>query len=225
MKRIKVASIMTIGVVGIILCITTQAWSTAGFAPAPGDECCLVQNPGAGALAIKGTVTVTFEKILATPENYYNLDAVLRLERSGDVHFFRLNIPVDQDLEMHMNDRAILCLILNPLESLNEGVGIVARERVKGFVNGILDTIFPGVYGEPGSDLLWQNARLVITASSISNAMGVDQCDDLSVPGPDCELCNIPETNRYASEGNVTIYAVEAAKVRFVNQATCEVQE
>lgn len=191
MKTAKL-TLVVIGIVGILLGLTPNAW--AGGGPAPGDECCVVVNPGGGALALKGTMALVYDK-----GNYHNVDITLRLERSGDQHFFRLNIQTNLK---YLTNEGIACLILNPKETGDPDI----IPKVENLVNEILSAFFVG--------LDTSNTRLVITRNSISDTQGVYGCsDDKGEP----VYCVIPGTTRTSTLGDITVYAVDRDQANLEN--------
>jgi hypothetical protein len=195
MKTAKFA-VLALCVMGLLIGFCAQALAGAG--PAEGDPpCCLVVNPGTGALSMKGTMALVY-----TPGQVPNLDVTLRLERSGVQHIFRLNI---QGVNLKgMLDEYIVCLILNPRETGSPDV----QEKVTFFVNSILSAFFTGL--DPS------DTKLVITRGSISSPQGVLACSDENA---DPVYCLIPETTRVSSMGDITIHAVSADKARYENTA------
>lgn len=194
---------------------------------APGDDCCVVVNPGNGAMALKGTVAIEYTWTDGIPAPGYpngtligDLDVLLRLSKGqgGESKFFRLYLA-GEDLE-ELADPSILCLVLNPKESdIEEN-----RDKVWEFVNEILHAFF-------GSDtsLTPDNTRLAITYDSISEAQGVFGCDepeqDPSNQERDTKLCEMPNTfpPRIFSMASVIIYVVALDKMNFYYPA-CKYQ-
>ncbi|MBW1802018.1 MAG: hypothetical protein JRJ85_14965 [Deltaproteobacteria bacterium] len=195
MKPVKL-SLVVICILGLVFGLTPQIFATGG--PAPGDECCVVINPGGGALAMKGTMALVYDV-----GNNHNLDIMLRLERSGEQKFFRINlsgVPL-----LGLTNEGITCLILNPKETANPAI----QTKVTAFVNEILGAFFDGLNAT--------NTRLAITSYSISDCQGVYGCDDgTGTP----TYCLIPETDRTSSLGDIVIYAVDSSKANLVNP-TC----
>jgi len=206
MKRVKLV-VMVVGIVGLLFALTPEVW--ANGEPAPGDECCVVINPGGGALALKGTAAL---EVVPLGLADFSLDVLLRLERSGNQHFFRLNLT-GVDLTP-LTDQGILCLVLNPLE-FEPGQN---RIKITAFVNQILSAFFTGLSTE--------STRLVITLSSFSDFQGVFSCDDPNEEGHDRLLCEIPGTipPRIFTMGEITIFAVDADRVNFLTPS-CTLQE
>lgn len=185
----------------------------AGASPAAGDDCCVVENPGNGALALKGTIAIEYTWKTAAGVFVGDLDVLLRLSKGqgGDVKFFRLNL-LGEDLEP-LYDPSIICLVLNPGESdIAEN-----RAKVKELVNEVLKAFFGS-----DTDLNADNTRLVITYDSISDAQGVFGCDepeqDPNDQIRDTKLCEIPGTEppRIFSMATVTIYVVDPTRANFV---------
>jgi len=195
MKPVKQILII-ISILGLLFGLTPQVF--AGGSPAPGDECCVVVNPGKGALAMKGTMALVYEAGID-----FNLDVTLRLERSGAQHFFRLNLL---GLDLYgLTNEGIACLILNPNETANS----LIQGKVTNFVNEILSAFFNGPTAA--------DTRLVITSYSISDCQGVYECINTS---GEPVFCVIPGTTRTSRLGDIVIYAVESAKANLVNP-TC----
>ena len=209
MKRIKL--VVVIGIVAIMLGITTQAWSVSGSSPAPGDPPdCLVNNPGKGAIRLDGIESVLFERLDVAD---YSLAVTLRLRRGSHQEFFRLNIPgnIPEGLnfdEIVPSDQELICMTLNPVDALTWG-GEVAEELVGDFADEIITAFFGEAATEDPDPL-----RLVITRSSISGEQGIFACDSPDIVGADAELCKIPDTeNKWSSLGEVVVYAVRSSKV------------
>ncbi|MFO8085898.1 MAG: hypothetical protein R6U27_16445 [Desulfobacterales bacterium] len=187
MKSFKAAIILA-GCLCIVFGLVSPLF--AGGSPAPGDEGCVVENPGGGADKMKGTMAVVYDE-----DDNHSTDVTLRLERSGEQKFFRLNLS---GMPLHgLTTEGIVCRILNPKETPNEDI----QARVTGFVNEILTAFFQGRDAE--------NTRLVITMDSISDCQKVVDCvDEESSP----VHCLIPGTNRTSSLGDIDIYAVETVE-------------
>ena len=192
MKTIKLKTLLLIIVVGIVLGLVSQV--SAGGSPAPGDECCVVINPGGGADAMKGTMALVYD-----PDDNYSLEITLRLQRSGEQKFFRLKLTLGFSIE-GLSNEAIICLILNPEETNSSKI----QESVTLFVNQILLAFF-------GENYTADNTRLVITSDSISNYQGVYECthEDGSPV-----YCSVPGTTRISTLGDIVIYAVDRDKAK-----------
>ena len=186
--------IMATIVAGFVFGVTPGVWAVGG--PAGDTPCCQVINPGAGAIALKGTLAIVYD-----PLNF-NLDVILRLERSKTIKFFRLNLNGSGANISGKTNEEIACLIFNPHESPVTDI----QTRVLAFVDSIVREFFAGA--NPS------NTRLVITAGSISNMQGWVECSsDGNLP----DLCLIPGTGRVSTMGDIVIYAVDPARVRLEN--------
>lgn len=192
MKKI-ILTVMIITIIGFFSGLIPECFA-AGGQPSPGDNCCVVINPGNGALALKGTISLEYtywvvadaypdkdvDDCLGENDPYdccdgggtgtcddpvfkSNLDVLLRLSKGqgGDPEFFRLNL-LDEDFRL-LTDQSILCLILNPWETLIEE----NRTSVAEFVNQVLKAY----YGDD-TELNAENTRLVITSISFQTAKG-----------------------------------------------------
>jgi hypothetical protein len=179
MKSIKM-TLLAISIIALIFGMVPSVFATGS--PAPGDDCCVVANPGSGALAFKATLSLVYDE---TNNSNPNLDVTLRLQRSGDLKFFRLNLT-GYNLKGLANE-AILCMIFNPANT--------SDPRVDAFVNQIrLD------FG------LRADTRFAITANSLTDFMGVYDCDSGSgEPGN----CIIPGTFRSSTLGDFILYNVQ----------------
>ena len=200
MKSVKFIP-MVIAFAGLLFSLTPPAW--AGGA---GGElgCCVVTNPGGGALAIKGTMAVVYT--WPAESELANLDVKLRLERGGKFGFFQLNLK--QNI-YGLDNFEITCLVLNPYEPkpTEQGNSI---EAVKALVNQILGTFFPG----SGRDCT--NTRLVITRSSVTNTDGSAGGPIQTIPGD--ETTN---TDRIAAMGDIMIYAVDPEDAKVEQNCNC----
>jgi hypothetical protein len=193
MKPIK--SILSIvSILGLFIILVPQVYATGG--PAETDPCCLSINPGGGALAMKGTLALVYD-----PASF-NVDVTLRLERSGTQEFFRLNFQ--QNL-IGLTDNTILCYIFNPNETNDPAI----KGPVFTFVQEILNRFFSG--RTP------YNTRLVITPSSASDYQGIFFCD---ITGDSLGNCEIGDTGRVSTLGDITVFAVDADKANLANP-TC----
>lgn len=149
MKAIKL-TLVVVGIVGLLFGQAPGVWA----AGAPGFlGCCVVQNPGGGALGIKATIALLYDRF-----TNHNVDVKLRLERGGQQKFFILNIsePI-----YGMSNEEVCCIILNPNEP---DVTEDTRNSVSLLVADILALFFPGL--DP------TKTRLVITLGSISDTDG-----------------------------------------------------
>lgn len=196
MKPIKL-NILVLIVFGIVFGLISQV--SAGGSPAPGDECCVVINPGGGASALKGTMALVYD-----PYDNHSLEITLRLQRSGEQNFFRLKLTLDFSIE-GLSNEAIICLILNPEETNIYKI----QESVTLFVNQILLAFF-------GENYTADNTRLVITSDSISNYQGVYECSD-EYGSP--VYCSVPGTERISTLGDIVIYAVDRDKAKLAYPA------
>ncbi len=187
MKSIKLILIV-VCIFCFFISLVPQVYATGG--PAGTDPCCLVINPGQGALALKGTLAMVYDP------GTYNVDVTLRLERSGNQAFFRLNFIANL---IGKTDNQILCYIFNPKETNDSGI----IDPTNNFVKEILETFFSGLTPE--------NTRLVITPSSASDYQGIYYCDLGN------KLCKIGETTRVSTLGDITIFAVDANRVNLAN--------
>ena len=197
--RLRITGIIA---VGLVFTLVSMAWAGAG--PAGETPCCQVTNPGAGALALKGTIAIVYDAA-----NDFNLDVTLRLERGKTVRFFRLNLQGDGANLLGKTDSEIACLIFNPFELPDVPENALIRSRVFTFVDNILRAFFAGVTP--------YNTRLVITAGSTSGMQGVLECEDPNGPDYNVLLCEIPETQRTSSIGDIVIYAIDADRIRLEN--------
>jgi len=191
----KVRKTMFVCFIGAFVILSGYAW--AGVGPAGTGPCCVIANPGAGALALKGTMALVWDP------GTLNVDITLRLERSGDLRFFRLNVPLNLQGQ---TDAQIICLILNPCATEDPEL----REPVTVFVNEILNAFFPG--------LTACDTKLAITAGSIANAQGNLECLEGNTP----ENCYIPGTHRVSTLGDLTIYVVPTSRFRLANEYVSE---
>jgi len=188
MKTFK-HTLMVIGIVGLLFGQAPGVWA----AGAPGDlGCCVVQNPGGGALGIKATIALLYN------DANKNVDVKLRLERGGQQEFFILNI---NELIYGMSNEEVCCIILNPNEP---NVTDETRNSVSQLVADILWKFFPGL--DP------TKTRLVITLGSISDTDGpaAQEFYDYTTTPP-------TPTGRYFSVADALIYAVDSSKVKPVD--------
>ena len=195
MKSRKLA-IVIVGSLAFLFGVTFAAWASgAGGLLA----CCVVENPGYGAIALQGTGTVVYSPgIEGPPEIPAYIDVKLRLERGGKFAFFELHL--NQDI-FGLDNYEITCLILNPNEPKpTNDPGSEAAVRV--LVNEILGAFFPG------SGLDSYNTWLVITRKSITVTDG-------SAGG------DIPETDRLAAMGDIVVYVANSAKARLEYNTNC----
>ena len=145
MKAVKL-TLAVVGIVGLLFGLAPGVWAGgAGGVLA----CCVVTNPGGGALAMKGTMAVVWTPPPVGP----NVDVKLRLERGGKFGFFQLNLKANI---YGLDNFEFSCVVLNPDEPGNSDE---TKDAVTTFVNEILDSFFPA-----RKSLL----RLVITRSSIT---------------------------------------------------------
>ena len=129
MKSLKF-TLLIISIFGLVFSLVPQAYATGG--PAETDPCCLAINPGSGALALKGTLAMVYDPSIN------NVDVTLRLERSGNQAFFRLNINLNL---LGKTDNQILCYLFDPCNSNDPDM----QPRVFNFVKEILETFFTGM--------------------------------------------------------------------------------
>ena len=197
MKKSNVA-VFVVGILGVFFWPALQAWGEPSF-PAPGSKTCVVNNPGKGALAIKGTVAVEVVNGFNAPRSSQDVDFTLRLERSGAQHFFRLHLVTELGA---MSNEAIACRMLNPndtddLDTENVDPDEYVSRDVSTLVNQILTT-----FDLPGR-------RLVITDSSISDAGEPEPIPGTEtgfpIPGT---YPSQPAYHRGSSLVNIVIYAV-----------------
>lgn len=138
MRRAEMV-LVVVGMVAALCGPAADAWGGGG-GPA-GPEFCVVDNPGAGARAIRGTVNVQVRSADINDGTVpQEVDFTLRLERSGVTRFFRLHL--DNQLILGMTNEQIACVMLsNP-----------------SLVVAILDAFAPG------------QREIVITDKSITSA-------------------------------------------------------
>lgn len=159
--------------------------------------CCVVNNPGGGAIALQGTGSVVYSP---PPSSY--IDVKLRLERGGKFAFFELHL--DENI-FGLDNFEITCLIFNPNEPKPSGYPTgnpASIAAVAALVDDILHTFFPG------SGLDHTNTRLVITRKSITLTDG-------SAGG------EIGTTGRLAAMGDVVVYVVNPAGANYENNSQC----
>jgi hypothetical protein len=193
MKLIKL-TLVAMCMMGLIFSLTPQAWAAGG---AVGEEgCCSVKNAGFGALLLKGELTTVY-----TPSGILNLDVTLRLERSGVMGTFRLNL-IGLTLPGGFSNEQIACMLLNPGEPT---LPPAMRPRVVDFVNKILDFFFTGRDGDPGSPDY--NTRMVLTGDSISPPLtaGFWACGEF---GDDCVIPASTPT-RLSTIDDILIYVID----------------
>jgi hypothetical protein len=149
---------------------------------------CLVNRPGHGARALKGTLAVEVIGNVITGDGVHDVDFTLRLERSGQQHFFRLFLDDTEDFGF-LSDQERVCRILNPADTTAEPAN---QAKVIQFVNQIL-TAFD----------IPTDWRLVITKRSIRDT---DGGPNRVIPGtvPPGEFIG-----RASGLADVKIYAVE----------------
>lgn len=192
MKSVKLI-VLTIGIFVLFVSLTPQVF--AGGGPAATDPCCLTINPGGGALALKGTLALVYYPGDSVNPPY--VDVTLRLERSGNQAFFRLNLP---GLSLiGVPDNQVLCTIFNPYETGDTDRQALLNE----FVTQILETFFTGRTPD--------NTRLVITPSSASDYQGSEYCD------PADGNCNIGDTGRISTLGDITVFAIDSSNFKPAN--------
>jgi hypothetical protein len=187
--KLRKLAIVVVGSLVFLFGVAFAAW--AGGA-AGAYACCVVDNPGGGAIALQGTVTVVYSP---SPLNYS--DVKLRLERGGKFGFFELHLQFDYDVS-GIDNFEWMCLILNP----NEPPSATNQNAVNALVNEILTFFFPGAGLNP------TNTSLVITRKSITLTDG-------NVGG------GIPGTDRLAAIADVVVYAVNTANARFEYNPNC----
>jgi hypothetical protein len=201
MRKIKIL-VMAAGVAGLFLSIGIEAFAGG---PAGVGPCCVVTNPGAGALALKGTMALVIDPGNISDSRPPNLDVTLRLERSSALHFFRLNISGIN--VTGYTDEQLVCLILNPFATADESI----RQPVWNFVQEILAAFSPG--STPC------DKSLVIRTGSIMKAQGYSECvNDSGVP----VNCLIPGTDRISTLGDLTIFTVDQTRVRLAEEYVLE---
>jgi len=192
--RSRKLAIVIIGSLVFLFGVTFAAWA-GGAGGVYG--CCVVDNPGGGAIALQGTVTVVYSPPVLLVPAY--IDVKLRLERGGKFAFF----------ELHLNENIfgwdnyeIMCVILNPKEPkpTNDQGSVSA---VQALVNDILTTFFPM------SGLNNANRRLVITRKSITLT---DGNAGEEIPGTG---------GRRAAIGDVVVYVVDPANARLESNPNC----
>ena len=166
--------------------------SLAGNAKAGGvasSPSCLVKKHGKEAIALKGTLVVEVMGNVVTGDGTHDVDFTLRLEQSGDLHFFRIFLDDTQDFGF-ISDQERLCRILNPDDTIAEPAN---QEKVIQFVNQILTT-----FAIPAD---W---RLVITDKSISNT---DTDPNRIIPGTFLDPEH-PFIGRASGLADVKIFAI-----------------
>lgn len=181
MKRLWKLACIAVGVVGIISSQNKSSW--AYMPPQGGSAQCVVSNPGNGALALRGTVGVVVTNGVFNPYGAQDMDATLRLERSGVQEFFRLHI---QTRLSGKSNEEVMCLMLNPDETTNSAT----NQAVTTFVQKVLTK-----FGLPAG------TRLVITSSSIREY-------DSDVDNRSFDLQNVPDTDHVSGMTDITIYAL-----------------
>jgi hypothetical protein len=190
MKSIRRAIIVT-GILGLVVNFWLVDSVYAGGGAGGINGCCIVENPGAGAIALNGTMAVDYMGS--------NSDVKLRLERGGKIGFFQLNLIGDID---GLDNFEIACLVLNPYEPQPSGIPDINFDAVVLLVQDILDTFFPD------SGMTPEDTGLVITRKSISFTDG-------NSGGP------VGQTGRSAAMGDITIYVVDASKARYEPNGNC----
>lgn len=196
MKSRKLA-IVIVGSLVFLLGVTFAAW--AGGA---GDVygCCVVDNPGGGAIALGGTVTVVYSPSSPSPGN---IDVKLRLERGGKLAFFELHL--DENV-YGWDNYEIMCLILNPNEPKPSGIPPNSNPASVTAVATLVDEILNAFF--PGGGLNHNNTWLVITRKSITLTDG-------NAGG------QIGTTGRIAAIGDVIVYVVDPANARLESNPNC----
>lgn len=208
MKNQKIA-LTVIVALGFLFILTTGAWAGAGAGGYA--ACCVVTNPGGGALAIKGTWALELIPQTEVPGAF--IDVKIRLERAGQFEFFDLTL--NENIEGLDNDE-IACLILNPnspnqYTDLDPAYISKTPERVAAFVTQILTTFFP----DQGMDV--DNTALVITRGSVTFTDGPGGSPVSEVPGADPPQ----DTDRISSIGDIMIYAIDKDKANYEPNAQC----
>ncbi len=132
-----------VSIAAVLYVTTSEVWARGGGGSSP---TCLVDNPGSGAIALRGTVAADVTSGIY--DSVQDIDLTLSLDKGGVMKFFRLH----QNLSLVGEDSdTILCRFLDPIANPNPDV--------QAFVNQILDA-----FG------FARTRQLVITSKSISNA-------------------------------------------------------
>jgi hypothetical protein len=180
MKLRKLVIVMISSLV-FLFGVTVAAWAGGAGGNSEG---CVVNNPGGGAIALRGTMAGVYTQL---PDPYF--DVKLRLERGGKFAFFQ--ITLNQNI-FGMSTNEIVCEILNPQELNLEPESV---PRVEKLVDDILKAFFPY------DNFNHNNTRLVLTRNSFSLT---DMPSGAPIP--------YTEDNRWASIGDLTIYVLKLAK-------------
>jgi hypothetical protein len=187
---------LAIGFVGSLVFLfgfTVAAWAGGGAGGVY--ACCVVDNPGGGAIALDGTISVVWSP---SPSPY--VDVKLRLERGGKFAFFQLHL--DEPQIALLDNFEFTCAVLNPNEPSH--LNLASAGAVQILVDQILTAFFPGT----GFD--HTNTKLVITRKSITFTDG-------NAGGP------IDGTGRVAAMGDVNLYVVSPAAANYESNPNCPV--
>lgn len=208
MKNQKIA-LTVIGALGLLFILTTGVWAGAGqggFA-----ACCVVTNPGGGALALKGTWALELIPSEESPAGAF-IDVKVRLERAGQFAF--LDLTLDENLGgfiAGLDNDETACLLLNPNSANQYPVEppdtSETSDRVIAFVDQILSTFFP----DKGMTAV--NTALVITRGSVTFTDG--PAGSPVSPYPGVENPPVPDTDRKSSIGDITIYAIDKENAKY----------
>ena len=187
MKYFKLTLAMT-AVFGLCVGLAPLVWA-GGAGGGIQQASCQVENPGGGALMLKGTATV----INDASEEVPTAEVTIRLERSGVLRFYRLLLPKNSVADL--TNEEIACRFLNP-EDTNDPYTIAA-------VNAFVDNILSEFFG-----LSSEYYKLVITRKSITNTDG-PVGDEIPAWNPDLDPPDFEGTYRWSSVSDILIYAVE----------------
>jgi hypothetical protein len=203
MKSRKLA-IVIVGSLVFLFGVTFAAW--AGGGAAGQYACCVADNPASSYAALTGTVTVVYSPPEGTCPSEEcipaYIDVKLRLERGSKIGFFELHL---NENVMYWTNYEIMCLILNPNEPKPSGYptgDLASIAAVANLVDQILGTFFP----KGGLD--HTNASLVLTRKSITLTDGGT-------------TDTIPTTDRIAAMGDVVVYVINPASVRWEYNPQC----
>ncbi len=228
MQRSMIICVLILMQVGLLMIgMGNNVWAAkAGAGNLLGS--CVVNNPGNGAVALKGTaVLVITSDVIA--ETKHLADVLFRLNRKDDTHFFRQQLFTPTSF---LNYGELICRAINPDDTKD----IFVQQDVQMFVDRILSAF--GLEGK----------KLVITEHSIRNEEVFEanqliprsvsddpaipeipgqfftQCDcrcpsDVDQPEVDCGcMCPDPDKDLFDSERvfehagsllDVTLYAVD----------------
>jgi hypothetical protein len=196
MKQTKLALV----VVSALVCLVgLTSWAWAGGAGGV-LACCVADRLGIGHIELEGTVAIVYNPGYYCGDEYVpaNVDVKLRLEKGRLIGFFELNLREDI---YGLDNFEIGCLFLNPNEPEPTG-DPSTTPRVQAFVDDILATMLPR------SGFNHTNRLLVLTRKSISDTDG-------------SAGAQIPGTDRVAAMGDVKIYVVDPARVKWEDNPNC----